>query len=63
MMGEALDCIKALAPDASVGALAGDVGAAEAMLLASQAADGGWPHDEGRRHHATFVAIWGLREL
>jgi hypothetical protein len=63
MMGEALDCLKALAVAQGSGQLSFAVGAAEEMLLGSQGTDGGWPHDEGRRHHSTFVAIWGLRDV
>eukprot|EP01050_Picozoa_sp_SAG11_P018439 SAG11_NODE_2784_length_2976_cov_2.710115_1_plen_391_part_00 len=63
MMGEALDCIKALDSADGTCAPGREVHEAEELLLSSQAADGGWPHDEGRRHHSTFVAIWGLREV
>jgi hypothetical protein len=64
MVGEALDCLKtsAIATDETMG-LAELVEEAENFLLDTQQEDGGWAHDEGpdRRHHATWVAIWGLR--
>lgn len=39
------------------------IASAERLLITSQQGDGGWQHDEGsaRRHHATFVSLWGLR--
>jgi hypothetical protein len=70
MVGEALDCLKTgHAQDSACAAVEGVelvalVQEAESFLLDRQQADGGWLHDEGtdRRHHATWVAIWGLRD-
>ena len=62
MIGEAVDCLKfghdVLAVSLAIAPL---IHEAENFLVNTQEFDGGWAHDEGRRHHATFVALWALR--
>ena len=70
MIGEAVDCLKfghdvlaaSLQHPTSGLAIAPLIHQAVNFLVNAQQFNGGWAHDEGRRHHATFVALWALRD-